>query len=108
MLRRPPRSTRTDTLFPYTTLFRSKTTAVINYEVEHDFSGLGRRTMLVTARTLHHPDSGGRSMLLTIVDATERNRRDAAKDMLFGELRHRMKKLQIGRETCRDRECQSV
>src|SRR3546814_11164218 len=26
MIRRPPRSTRTDTLFPYTTLFRSKTT----------------------------------------------------------------------------------
>src|SRR3546814_2755194 len=25
MLRRPPRSTRTDTLFPYTTLFRSRT-----------------------------------------------------------------------------------
>src|SRR3546814_17164000 len=25
MLRRPPRSTRTDTLFPYTTLFRSVT-----------------------------------------------------------------------------------
>src|SRR3546814_8404995 len=27
MLRRPPRSTRTDTLFPYTTLFRSPTPA---------------------------------------------------------------------------------
>src|SRR3546814_4079168 len=27
MLRRPPRSTRTDTLFPYTTLFRSVGTA---------------------------------------------------------------------------------
>src|SRR3546814_6994628 len=26
MIRRPPRSTRTDTLFPYTTLFRSKRT----------------------------------------------------------------------------------
>src|SRR3546814_10959240 len=26
MIRRPPRSTRTDTLFPYTTLFRSATT----------------------------------------------------------------------------------
>src|SRR3546814_9993039 len=26
MIRRPPRSTRTDTLFPYTTLFRSKPT----------------------------------------------------------------------------------
>src|SRR3546814_6576079 len=27
MIRRPPRSTRTDTLFPYTTLFRSTTKA---------------------------------------------------------------------------------
>src|SRR3546814_14918143 len=27
MIRRPPRSTRTDTLFPYTTLFRSATAA---------------------------------------------------------------------------------
>src|SRR3546814_4743948 len=27
MIRRPPRSTRTDTLFPYTTLFRSPNTA---------------------------------------------------------------------------------
>src|SRR3546814_10071024 len=26
MIRRPPRSTRTDTLFPYTTLFRSRLT----------------------------------------------------------------------------------
>src|SRR3546814_18714367 len=29
MLRRPPRSTRTDTLFPYTTLFRSRPSAII-------------------------------------------------------------------------------
>src|SRR3546814_5971298 len=28
MIRRPPRSTRTDTLFPYTTLFRSNPTIV--------------------------------------------------------------------------------
>src|SRR3546814_6775717 len=28
MIRRPPRSTRTDTLFPYTTLFRSETRAL--------------------------------------------------------------------------------
>src|SRR3546814_2130040 len=34
MIRRPPRSTRTDTLFPYTTLFRS---------VEDDPRGAGRR-----------------------------------------------------------------
>src|SRR3546814_3797108 len=29
MIRRPPRSTRTDTLFPYTTLFRSNTVRTI-------------------------------------------------------------------------------
>src|SRR3546814_6210952 len=29
MIRRPPRSTRTDTLFPYTTLFRSNLNALI-------------------------------------------------------------------------------
>src|SRR3546814_18268181 len=29
MIRRPPRSTRTDTLFPYTTLFRSWTYGVV-------------------------------------------------------------------------------
>src|SRR3546814_7913310 len=28
MIRRPPRSTRTDTLFPYTTLFRSTTLVI--------------------------------------------------------------------------------
>src|SRR3546814_9286530 len=28
MIRRPPRSTRTDTLFPYTTLFRSRPVAL--------------------------------------------------------------------------------
>src|SRR3546814_599546 len=32
MIRRPPRSTRTDTLFPYTTLFRSR-------DVRHDVEG---------------------------------------------------------------------
>src|SRR3546814_4637169 len=29
MIRRPPRSTRTDTLLPYTTLFRSRTTLAL-------------------------------------------------------------------------------
>src|SRR3546814_10783387 len=31
MIRRPPRSTRTDTLFPYTTLFRSPTLTGYNH-----------------------------------------------------------------------------
>src|SRR3546814_9775383 len=37
MLRPPPRSTRTDTLFPYTTLFRSLTgRAVLDYKITPD------------------------------------------------------------------------
>src|SRR3546814_15396955 len=44
MLRRPPRSTRTDTLFPYTTLFRSNEVEAFG-EVVRDGS-LGRRWAL--------------------------------------------------------------
>src|SRR3546814_10766656 len=33
MVRRPPRSTRTDTLFPYTTLFRSEARSPPRYDV---------------------------------------------------------------------------
>src|SRR3546814_6021635 len=40
MIRRPPRSTRTDTLFPYTTLFRS-----YNF-VFHDMSDPGNKEPL--------------------------------------------------------------
>src|SRR3546814_12788169 len=36
MIRRPPRSTRTDTLFPYTTLFRSKREAEDAAQAERD------------------------------------------------------------------------
>src|SRR3546814_15489800 len=41
MIRRPPRSTRTDTLFPYTTLFRS---------LEHCISGRRQRNAPPAAR----------------------------------------------------------
>src|SRR3546814_3900889 len=39
MIRRPPRSTRTDTLFPYTTLFRSR-----SYRADTRFVGAGNST----------------------------------------------------------------
>src|SRR3546814_15023826 len=47
MIRRPPRSTRTDTLFPYTTLFRSRRRLSRERRL---FRGLAR---LRPARTLH-------------------------------------------------------
>src|SRR3546814_5538440 len=37
MIRRPPRSTRTDTLFPYTTLFRSVRLRIINGAASTNF-----------------------------------------------------------------------
>src|SRR3546814_838512 len=37
MIRRPPRSTRTDTLFPYTTLFRSERLREQKPETDHQF-----------------------------------------------------------------------
>src|SRR3546814_2701013 len=48
MIRRPPRSTRTDTLFPYTTLFRSPHYVRRELVVERDAPGrlLGRNRFL--------------------------------------------------------------
>lgn len=70
-----------------------KSTAIIDYEVTHDFPALGLRTMLLTARTLYQPDGGSRSILLSIADVTDQQRREAEKDLLFGELRHRIRNL---------------
>ncbi len=66
---------------------------VIDYEVTHDFPGLGRRTMAVSARKLVREAAGSHSMLLVITDATDRLRREAAQEMLLGEVRHRMKNM---------------
>src|SRR3546814_16715126 len=46
MLRRPPRSTRTDTLFPYTTLFRSGVTTLLP-QIIADELGADWRTIAV-------------------------------------------------------------
>jgi two-component sensor histidine kinase len=70
-----------------------RSTAVIDYRVDHDFPGVGQRTMLVTARTVFNPDDHGTTMLLSFEDATARTRREAETEVLFGELRHRMKNL---------------
>src|SRR3546814_9406302 len=52
MIRRPPRSTRTDTLFPYTTLFRSISTVAPLTLFNHE------RPWDVTAGTLAPPGLG--------------------------------------------------
>src|SRR3546814_1755591 len=60
MLRRPPRSTRTDTLFPYTTLFRSLFVAVAGSGAEGFVPASrvpgGRPQFDERTRTLYSPD----------------------------------------------------
>src|SRR3546814_15307367 len=51
MIRRPPRSTRTDTLFPYTTLFRSACT-------EHSAAAAHGRTAAATRSQYLDRDPG--------------------------------------------------
>src|SRR3546814_4823627 len=55
MIRRPPRSTRTDTLFPYTTLFRSNMTVHI---AAHELDALVAARILLD--DLHGPHVGRR------------------------------------------------
>src|SRR3546814_5450912 len=54
MIRRPPRSTRTDTLFPYTTLFRSK--LQIAFTLGWDKPGEGRTSERLVLR-MEPPES---------------------------------------------------
>src|SRR3546814_18819128 len=58
MVRRPPRSTRTDTLFPYTTLFRSLVYGALDMFAEGDWSQKEDRVLLVTRRKQSNDPEG--------------------------------------------------
>ncbi len=47
-----------------------------NYEVEHDFDIIGRRTMLLNARRIPRPPEKPKVILLAIEDITRRRRKD--------------------------------
>src|SRR3546814_14816110 len=53
MIRRPPRSTRTDTLFPYTTLFRSDLGALSIMSSDSQAMGRVGEVMIRTFQTAH-------------------------------------------------------
>src|SRR3546814_891840 len=59
MNRRPPRSTRTDTLFPYTTLFRSERVGIDRVEIGHeDHVALVDRLPASDRRAVEHQPVG--------------------------------------------------
>jgi two-component sensor histidine kinase len=71
--------------------------AMEDYEVEHDFPSIGRRTMLLNARKVFYEKGSHSTILLGIEDITEKrileNEKDdliRQKEMLLEELEHRV------------------
>src|SRR3546814_20796286 len=100
MIRRPPRSTRTDTLFPYTTLFRSlgeeEMAAHLAGELGLHFAHLGLDQRMASAPH-QWAAAVAQDVLLqaaTALDVVDDHRARVA--------------LQIGRASCRERVCQYV
>src|SRR3546814_11445714 len=105
MLRRPPRSTRTYTLFPYTTLFRSAANLVAHVGgIRREGIGLHRHPVVwqeiddevrnvAEADQREKPQTGLRGF-------GQPHRGHAPFRKRFG--------LAIGRESCRERVCQYV
>jgi len=58
-----------------------------DFEVEHNFLSIGRRTMLLNAKKLHGESNKPEMILLMIEDTTERNRVEAERFKLHLELK---------------------
>jgi two-component system CheB/CheR fusion protein len=58
-----------------------------NYEVEHDFAGIGRRIMLLNARQIHRVLGKKRIILLAIEDITERREIETGLEKAHEELK---------------------
>ncbi len=60
-----------------------------DFEVEHDFASIGRRTMLLNGRRLDHTNL----ILLAIRDITGKRQQELRQQALMGELQHRVKNI---------------
>src|SRR3546814_15463009 len=111
MIRRPPRSTRTDTLFPYTTLFRSeqeRTPGAVGQDEEQQAARDGDRAVGERAVGQHRFEPWLRDPR---TEHEQEDRDDAAfggrPDRLIAERRGRFG-AEIGRASCWERVCQYV
>src|SRR3546814_14691533 len=89
MIRRPPGSKRTDTLFPYTTLFRSGDR--VDLVLTQDVAGGGDGQPLKASETII------RNLRVLAVDQTMDKTPKAGEEVK-----------EIGRASCRERVCQYV
>src|SRR3546814_16179780 len=99
MIRRPPRSTRTDTLFPYTTLVRSDFARQVEYFVDAvaDYKAdfvVFPELFTLQLLSIENKRAPAAEAIAALTDYTDRIR------TLFSE--------QIGRASCRERVCQYV
>src|SRR3546814_14230747 len=100
MIRRPPRSTRTDTLFPYTTLFRS----VGNPAAKDHFSAHDRRRRADIIIALLNLAVGVRQIDVDLSVVAE-----IGAELAAGRIQRDQAGVdEIGRASCRERVCQYV
>src|SRR3546814_16478141 len=105
MIRRPPRSTRTDTLFPYTTLFRSadrqQPVFARGVLLAQDLGGDGE----VAVRVQQVARAGVALLVVAEVDLAHNGR---ASGQIRPERSPPAPRFEIGRESRRDRGCTTV
>src|SRR3546814_14973585 len=117
MIRRPPRSTRTDTLFPYTTLFRSRAEreealSLARIELENLAAMLRSADEERVALERSLEPRRGRIMELQLQEQAARLAVEQFAEQLTEHQvdRQKLRELleQIGRASCRERVCQYV
>src|SRR3546814_15880782 len=71
MIRRPPRSTRTDTLFPYTTLFRSDVVVHVR-DISHPDSSAQKADVLTVLADLGIDETTRPGRILEVLNKIDR------------------------------------
>src|SRR3546814_13603314 len=114
MILRPPRSTRTDTLFPYTTLFRSVTLPCTREDAERLKEDIGALALLDNPPVLMTSEADSKRpddwQLDAYFDAKPGKAMLTQLRALLTETTAQpvVKAIELGRASCRERVCQSV
>src|SRR3546814_14910725 len=118
MIRRPPRSTRTDTLFPYTTLFRScSQNSCIPNILKIDVEGAEMKVLKGASNIFSDSRFSPRMVMIELYDQNLRMFDTSIgdivsimsfygyKDSVIANGKKRIFEEEIGRASCRERVC---